>query len=81
MKKFEKLRNTKFVQGAIARKNAVAASLAGAVGSLLAHPAFAGLDMTGVTVDTADFMAIAGLLVTALIAFFGVRKGLGLLGK
>ena len=44
-------------------------------------PAFAALDLTGVTVDTADYVAIATFLITALVAFWGIKKGIGLLGR
>ena len=57
-----------------------------AVGSILAAvaastPAFAALDLTGVTVNTADYIAIASFMIGALVAFWGIKKGLGLLGR
>ena len=44
-------------------------------------PAHAAIDLTGVSVDTSDYVAIATFLVTALVAFWGIRKGLALLGR
>ncbi len=46
-----------------------------------AAPAFAAIDLTGVTVDKTDYIAIATFLITALVAFWGIKKGLGLLGR
>jgi hypothetical protein len=55
----------------------------GAVSSAVsaATPAFAALDLTGVSVDTADYTTIATFLITALVGFWGIKKGLGLLGR
>lgn len=33
------------------------------------------------SLDTSDFMAVAGLVVVALAAFWSVRKALALLGR
>ena len=44
-------------------------------------PAFAALDLSGVSVDTADYITIATFLITALVAFWGIKKGLALLGR
>ena len=46
-----------------------------------AQPGFCAIDLTGVTVDTTDYMTIATFLITALVAFWGVKKGLALLGR
>ena len=81
MSKFEKIRNSKLVQGAVARKNAVAASCAGVTGAVMTSPAFAALDLTGVSVDTTDYSTIATFLITALVGFWGIKKGLALLGR
>lgn len=42
---------------------------------------FAALDLTGVSVDTADYETIATFLITALVGFWGIKKGLSLLGR
>ena len=65
-----------------AAKLAVAAGVAAVTGSLMTtKPAQAAIDLTGVTVDTSDYIAIATFLITALVAFWGIRKGIGLLGR
>lgn len=46
----------------------------------MAAPSFAALDLTGVSVDTADYITIATFIITALVAFWGIKKGLSLLG-
>ena len=43
--------------------------------------AMAALDLTGVTVDKTDFETIATFLITALVGFWGIKKGLSLLGR
>jgi len=48
---------------------------------LATTPAHAALDLTGVSVDTTDYITIATFLITALVAFWGVKKGIGLLGR
>ena len=45
------------------------------------NPSAAALDLTGVSVDTADYITIATFLITALVGFWGIKKGLGLLGR
>ncbi len=54
----------------------IGAGIAGAVAAVT--PSFAALDLTGITIDTTDYVAIATLLITALVAFWGIKKGLGL---
>jgi len=49
--------------------------------AVMASPAQAAIDLSGVSVDTADYIAIATFLITALVAFWGIRKGLALLGR
>ncbi len=44
-------------------------------------PAHAAIDLTGVSVDTSDYITIATFLITALVAFWGIKKGLALLGR
>lgn len=48
---------------------------------IVSTPAHAALDLTGVSVDTADYITIATFLITALVAFWGIKKGIGLLGR
>ncbi|WP_035240953.1 hypothetical protein [Desulfobacter vibrioformis] len=63
-------------------KTACAAIGAGITGTVLtAKPAKAALDLSTVTVDTSDYVAIATFLIGALVAFWGIKKGLGLLGR
>lgn len=59
----------------------IAAIGAAGAATIAASPAHAALDLTGVSVDTADYMTIAGFLVSALVGFWGVRKGLALIGR
>lgn len=51
------------------------------LGVVVSGSAHAALTLTGVTVDTTDYITIATFLVTALVAFWGVKKGIGLLGR
>jgi len=44
-------------------------------------PAFAAIDLTGVSVDKTDYIAIAAFLIAALVAFWGIKKGMGLFYK
>ena len=56
--------------------------LAVVVGSLLiAVPAFAGIDFTGVTVDTADVYTAAGLVVSAIASIWAIKKVVKLLNR
>lgn len=79
--KFERIRNSKIVQGAVARKNAIAGVCAGGVCTVMSSPAFAALDLSGVSVDSTDYSTIATFLITALVGFWGIKKGLALLGR
>lgn len=40
----------------------------------------AALDLAGTMVDTVDYLTIAAFLIGALVAFWGIRKALGLFG-
>jgi hypothetical protein len=53
------------------------------VGSLLgmASSASAALDLTGVSIDPTDFETIAVFVIGALVIFWGIRKGISLLGR
>jgi len=62
-------------------KNAIVSGSLAAGAMIAASPAHAALDLSGVTVDTTDYVAIATFLVGALVAFWGIRKGLALLGR
>lgn len=55
--------------------------IAGIGGAVVCSPAYAALDLTGVTVDTTDYITMAEFIVVALVAFWGIRKGLSLLGR
>ncbi len=37
------------------------------------------LDLTGVFIDLSDYLAIAAFLIAALVAYWGIKKGLALL--
>jgi len=63
-------------------KTFMAAGVAAVAGSVMtSSPAQAAIDLTGVTVDTSDYISIATFLITALVAFWGIKKGLALLGR
>lgn len=47
----------------------------------LAAQAHAALDLSGVSVDTTDFETIAVFLIGALVVFWGIRKGIALIGR
>jgi hypothetical protein len=61
--------------------NAVKVSLIGLGGIIFPAVSHAALDLTGVTVDTTDYITMAEFIVVALVAFWGIRKGLSLLGR
>lgn len=42
---------------------------------------FAALDLSGVSVDTTDYETIATFLIAALVGFWGIKKGMSLLGR
>lgn len=67
-------------KGFFARFGGVVAGAVAAV-TVMTGNAFAALDLTGVSVDTADYETIATFLVTALVGFWGIKKGLALLGR
>lgn len=63
------------------RSKALAVSAITAMAAAMAaSPAHAAIDLTGVTVDTTDYLAIAALLIGALVTFWGVKKGISLFG-
>lgn len=66
---------TRKVKGVLVGIGAAATALA------VSSPAHAALDLTGVTVDTTDYITIATFLIGALVTFWGIKKGLGLFGK
>jgi len=53
------------------------------VGSFMAMAtsAHAALDLTGVSIDTTDFETIAVFVIGALVIFWGIKKGISLLGR
>lgn len=69
MKKAKEM-STKIATGAAAVGTAVVCS----------SPAQAALDISTLTVDKTDFETIATFLITALVGFWGIKKGLSLLG-
>jgi S-adenosylmethionine:tRNA-ribosyltransferase-isomerase (queuine synthetase) len=46
-----------------------------------AGSAHAALDLSTLAVDTSDYETIATFLITALVGFWGIKKGLALLGR
>ncbi len=54
---------------------------AAATALIVSTPAHAALDLTGVTVDTTDYVTIATFLIGALVTFWGIKKGLSLFGR
>ena len=54
---------------------------ASAAALLASTPAHAALDLSGVSVDTTDYITIATFLIGALVTFWGIRKGLALFGR
>ncbi len=71
----------KVIQFCTRKVKGVVVGIGAAVTVAAATPAHAALDLTGVTVDTADYITIATFLITALVAFWGIKKGIGLLGR
>lgn len=57
------------------------APIVGAGVLMLSSNAHAALDLTGVTVDTTDYETIAIFLISALVVFWGIRKGMALFGR
>ena len=82
MKKFFKIAYDYGKKAVKKVKGVVAGAVAAVTGSIItSQPAHAALDLTGVSVDTADYITIATFLITALVAFWGIKKGIGLLGR
>ncbi len=54
---------------------------ASAAALMATTPAHAALDLTGVSVDTTDYITIATFLIGALVTFWGIKKGLALFGR
>lgn len=71
----------KKVQFCTRKIKGVLVGIGAAVTALIAQPAHAALDLTGVTVDTTDYITIATFLIGALVTFWGIRKGLALFGR
>ena len=71
----------KFIKSCRSKVKGIFVGIGAGAGALISAPAYAAIDLTGVSVDTADYVAIATFLVTALVAFWGIRKGLALLGR
>ena len=71
----------KTIQFCTRKVKGVVVGIGAAVTVLAAAPAHAALDLTGVTVDTTDYITIATFLIGAMVTFWGIRKGLGLFGR
>ena len=56
------------------RKMFIVTMLFALVLGLVASPAFAALDLTGVTLDTAPIFTVAGLVIAAYAAIWAIRK-------
>lgn len=65
----------------VEKKNAVACAFAGATSAVVCSPCFAALDVSTVDVDTASFEAIALIVLTAAVGFWGVKKAIALVGR
>ena len=71
----------KSIQFCTRKVKGVVVGIGAAVTVMAAGPAHAALDLTGVTVDTTDYITIATFLIGAMVTFWGIRKGLGLFGR
>jgi hypothetical protein len=49
--------------------------------TLSTSPAHAALDLTGVTIDTSDYMLVAAIVIGGLATIWGVKKVLSLLNR
>lgn len=65
----------------VEKKNAVAVAVAGATSAVMCSPCFAAIDLTGVDVDTTSFEAIAVVVLTAAVGFWGVKRAIALVGR
>lgn len=59
----------------------VAGAVSGLFTTVVASPAFAALDTTGLTVDTASYEAIALIVLGAGVGFWAIKKAIGLIGR
>jgi len=59
----------------------VYAVLAGVLGfmGVLSSQAYAALDLSGISVNTADYETIATWVIAALVLFWGIKKGITLI--
>jgi hypothetical protein len=65
-------------------KNSKALAIAtlSAVSAIMATtPAHAALDLTGVAIDTSDYMLVAAIVIGGLATIWGVKKVLSLLNR
>lgn len=65
----------------VEKKNAVAVAVAGAASAVMCSPCFAAIDLSNVEVDTTSFEAIAVIVLTAAVGFWGVKKAIALVGR
>jgi hypothetical protein len=56
-------------------------ALSAAAATLATSPAHAALDLTGVTIDTTDYMTVAAIVIGGLATIWGVKKVLSLLNR
>ena len=59
-------------------KKSVYGLVAGGSVAIASTPAFAALDLTGVTFDLANYEAVAALILTAFAAIWGIKRVMGL---
>ena len=71
----------KSIQFCTRKIKGVVVGIGAGVAVMAAGPAHAALDLTGVTVDTTDYITITTFLIGALVTFWGIKKGLGLFGR
>ncbi len=62
-------------------KNVGGFALTAGVGIISAAPAYAALDLTGVTVDTAPVFTLAGIVVGAIAGIWAIKKVIKLANK
>jgi len=69
--------NSKTLKNMAPALGAVAVASAAGASNAMAVP----IDLTGITVDLADYQAIAKVLIVALVSFWGIKKGMSLFGR
>ena len=59
-------------------KHAVHCAVAGMITALVASPAHAALDLTGVSFDLTNYESIAVLIITAFAGIWAIKRVMGL---